>query len=42
MDELKKFFSRLQVDSKSVLLIQEQLNDKLLKKLNKSKYKKDK
>ena len=40
MDELKKFFSRLQVDSKSVLFIQEQLNDKLLKKLNKSKLKK--
>ena len=42
MNELKKFFSRLQVDSKSVLFIQEQLNDKLFKKRNKSKYKKDK
>ena len=45
MDELKKLLKksiRLQVDSKNVLFIQEQLNDKLLKKLNKSKYKKDK
>ena len=42
MDKLKKLFNRLQVDSKNVLFIQEQLNDKLLKKLNKSKYKKDK
>ena len=42
MNKLKKLFNRLQVDSKNVLFIQEQLNDKLLKKLNKSKYKKDK
>ena len=42
MDELKKLFNRLQTDSKSVLFTQDQLNDKLLKKLNNSKYKKDK
>ena len=42
MDKLKKLFNRLQVDSKSVVFIQEQLNDKLLKKLKNSKYEKDK
>ena len=42
MDELRKIFNRLEVDSKSVLFIQDQINDKLLKKLKKSKYKKDK
>ena len=42
MNELKKLFNRLQVDSKSVLFVQDQINDKLLKKLKKSKYKKDK
>ena len=42
MDELKTLFNKLQVDSKSVLFIQDQINDKLLKKLKKSKYKKDK
>ena len=42
MGELKRLFNRLQVDSKSVLFVQEQINDKLLKKLKKSKYKKDK
>ena len=42
MDKLKKLFNKLQVDSKSVVFIQEQLNDKLLKKLKNSKYEKDK
>ena len=42
MDKLKKLFDSLQVDSKSALFVQDQLNDKLLKKLNKSKYIKDK
>ena len=42
MDQLKKLFNKLQVDSKSVLFVQDQINDKLLKKLKKSKYKKDK
>ena len=38
MDKLKKLFNKLRVDSKSVVFIQEQLNDKLLKKLKNSKY----
>ena len=38
MDKLKKLFNKLQVDSKNVVFIQEQLNDKLLKKLKNSKY----
>ena len=42
MDKLKKLFNKLQVDSKRVLFIQEQLNYKLLKKLKNSKYEKDK
>ena len=42
MDKLKKLFNELQVDSKSVVFSQEQLNDKLLKKLKNSKYEKDK
>ena len=42
MDELKKLFNKLQVDSKSVLFVQDQINNRLLKKLKKSKYKKDK
>ena len=42
MDELKKLFNTLQIDSKSVLFVQDQINDKLLKKLKKSKNKKDK
>ena len=41
MDKLKKLFNKLQVDSESVAFIQEQLNDKLLKKLKNSKYEKD-
>ena len=42
MDKVKKLFNKLQVDSKSVVFIQEQLNDKLLKKLKNPKYEKDK
>ena len=42
MDKLKKVFNKLQVDSKSVVFIQEQLNDKLLKKLKNSEHEKDK
>ena len=42
MDEVKKLFNKFHVDSKSVVFIQEQLNDKLLKKLKNSKYEKDK
>ena len=42
MDKLKKLFIKLQVDTKSVLFVQDQINDKLLKKRKKSKYKKDK
>ena len=42
MGKVKKLFNKLQIDSKSVLFNQEQLNDKLLKKLKNSKYEKDK
>ena len=42
MDKVKKLFNKLQVDSKSVVFIQEQSNDKLLKKLKNSKFEKDK
>ena len=42
MEKIKKLFNKLQIDSKSVLFMQEELNEKLLKKLNKSKYEKDK
>ena len=42
MDKVRKLFHKLETDSKSVLFIQEQLNDKLLKRLKKSKYIKDK
>ena len=42
MDKLKKFFNKLQVDSTNVVFVQEQLNDKLLKKLKNSKYEKNK
>ena len=41
MNKLKKLFNNLQLDSKSTLFVQDQLNDKLLKKLKKSKYIKD-
>ena len=42
MGKVKRLLNKLQTDSKSVLFIQEEINDKLLKKLEKSKYKKDK
>ena len=42
MEKIKQLFNKLQIDGKSVLFMQEQLNEKLLKKLNKSKYEKDK
>ena len=42
MDKVKRLFNKLQTDSKNVLFIQEEINDKLLKKLKKSKYKIDK
>ena len=41
MSELKKLFRRLQTDAKSVLLTKENVNDKLLKKIKKSRYEKD-
>ena len=37
----KKLFKWLQTDAKSFLLTEENLNDKLLKKIKKSRYKKD-
>ena len=42
MDNLKKRFTKLQTDSKNVLFTEEKLSDKLLQKLKKSKYNKDK
>ena len=42
MEKIKKLFNKLQIDIKSVLFTQEQLNEKLLKKLNESKYEKGK
>ena len=42
VEKVKRLFNKLQVDSKSVLFTQERLNEKLLKKLNESKYEKDK
>ena len=42
MSNLKKLFKNLQTDSKNVLFTKRKLDDKLLKKLNKSLYKKDK
>ena len=42
MSNLKKLFKNLQTDSKNVSFTEEKLDDKLLKKLNKSLYKKDK
>ena len=42
MDKVKRLFDKLQMDSKSVLFIQEEINDKLFKKLKNSKYKKEK
>ena len=42
MEKIKKLFNKLQTDSKSILFTQEQLNEKVLKRLQKSKYEKDK
>ena len=42
MDKVKKLFNKLQTDIKSMLFIQEEINNKLLKKLKNSKYKNDK
>ena len=42
MGNLKKLFTKLQTDRKSVLFTEEKLNDKLLQKLKKSNYNKDK
>ena len=42
MVKLKKLFNSLQIDSKSVSFTEEKLTDKLLKRLKKSTYKKDK
>ena len=41
MNELIKLFKSLQKDVKSVLLTEENINDKLLKRIKKSKYEKD-
>ena len=41
MNELKKLFKKLQTDAKSILFSEEIINDKVLKKLKKSKYNKD-
>ena len=42
MEKIKKLFNKLQLDSKSILFTVEQLNDKILKKLKKLLYEKDK
>ena len=42
MSSLKKLFKNLQTDSESVLVTAEKINDRVLKKLKKSLYKKDK
>ena len=42
MDKLKKLFNSPQIDSKSVLFTEEKLNNKLLKRLQKSTHKKHK
>ena len=39
--ELKRLFKKLQIDAKSVLLMEKTINDKVLKKLKRSKYNKD-
>ena len=41
MIELKRLFKKLQIDAKSVLLMEKTINDKVLKKLKRSKYNKD-
>ena len=40
MGKIKRLFNKLQIDSKSILFMQKQLNERLLKKLYKSKYEK--
>ena len=40
MSEKKKLFKWLQTDAKSFLLTEENVNDKLLKKIKKSRYEK--
>ena len=42
MTELKKVFRQLQMDAKSILFTKEIINKKVLKKLKKSKYIRDK
>ena len=42
MTELKNFFGQLQMDAKSVLFTEETINKKVLKKLKKSRYVRDK
>ena len=41
MIELKKLFKKIQTDAKIILFTEETINDKVLKKLQKSKYNKD-
>ena len=41
MNELKNVFRHLQADAKNVLFTEETINEKLLKKLKKSKYVRD-
>ena len=41
MDELKKLFKSLQTDAKSVLFTEENINDKMLRKIKKLKFEKD-
>ena len=41
MNGLKKLFRRLQTDANSALFTEENINDKLLKKINKSRCEKD-
>ena len=38
---IKKLFRRVQTDAKSVLFTEENINDKLLRKIKKSRYEKD-
>ena len=42
MSNLKRLFKNLQTDSKSILFIEEKINDRLLKKLTKSMNETDK
>ena len=42
MNDLKKLFRILQTDARRVFFTKEQINDKLLKNLRRSKYDKDK